>query len=311
MSSNKIKVLIVLPSMGGYGGMEASSLGLAEAIRRRADFEARICFWREPPFQLQPSAKMMFDGEEVIYADGIFDRDLAHAMRWADIIHLQAVIPVVAILARLRGKRLIINPARPTHRSLLSRVATALAHERWQHRMPRLRDGWNPPNERKGFVFAGRWLANKGLDTLLDAYAQADLDRKQWPLVLMGDGPLRSLIEYAIQKRGIDGIKVLGFVDEATKAETIKNARWMIIPLAARESLHLSAMEAGHLGVPCIFNEGDSSALAALLTQAAALTEPEYTERAERRRAELKKELATMDSYPLKLRQLFSGQENS
>lgn len=303
MTSPEIKVLIVLPTAGGYGGMEASSLGLAKAIRRDPDFAARICFWREPAFQLQSSAKMMFENEELIYADGAFDRDLAEAMRWADVIHLQDVIPPVALLARLRGKRLVINVCGSKRRSLLERLAIGLAHERGQRSAPPLYDGWKPPNERRGFVFAGRWVATKGLDNLVDAYAQAELDSEQWPLVLMGDGPLRSLIEYAIQRRGIAGIKVLGFVDEATKVDTIKNARWMIIPSPA------SAIEARRLGVPCLFNESDASALATSLTLAAAMPESEYAGHAERARAEGQTKLAPPDFYPDRYRQILAGQK--
>ncbi|MEJ7703274.1 MAG: hypothetical protein WKF47_06290 [Geodermatophilaceae bacterium] len=37
----------------------------------------------------------------------------------------------------------------------------------------RLPEGWTPPEQRRGFVFIGRWIANKGIDTLVDAYALA------------------------------------------------------------------------------------------------------------------------------------------
>src|ERR1700730_18069235 len=78
------------------------------------------------------------------------------------------------------------------------------------------------------------------------------LDCEKAHLVLRGDGPLRSLIEYAIQRRGVAGIRVLGFVDEETKAQQMKNSRWVVVPPNTREDFGLAAIEARHLGVPCI-----------------------------------------------------------
>jgi hypothetical protein len=42
----------------------------------------------------------------------------------------------------------------------------------------------------------------------------AELDREKWPLVLLGDGPLRSLIDYAIQRR---------FMESACSVLSMKN----------------------------------------------------------------------------------------
>ena len=181
------------------------------------------------------------------------------------------------------------------------------------------------PNERRGFVFIGRWIANKGIDTLLDAYALAQLDPQKWPLVLMGEGPLRSIIEYAIQKRAISGIEVFGFVDETTKAERIKNARWIVVPPNTKEDFGLTAVEARNLGVPCIITRdgglpeaggrqalicepNDPHALANLLQQAAAMSEVEYADRATRTREELATELEPMEFYARAYRRI-AGRE--
>jgi glycosyltransferase involved in cell wall biosynthesis len=185
----------------------------------------------------------------------------------------------------------------------------------------KLPEGWTPPEERRGFAFIGRWIANKGIDTLLDAYAMAQLDRARWPLVLMGDGPLRSLIEYAIQKRGVTGIEVLGFIDEQIKTERMKNARWMVVPPNTKEDFGLTAVEARHLGVPCIITRdgglpeaggaqalicepNDPPALAQLLEMAAGMSESEYAERAQRTREELSRELEPIEFYARSYRRL-------
>lgn len=335
----KIKVLIVSPCQGGYGGVEAFILAVAEALRREPDFEVRICLKRMKGIKLQPHLKQMLKGEDVILCDRA-DRDLLNAIRWADLVHLQNASPDVAFLAKFFRKPLVLTihgyMARgfSWHR-LLWRLSARMADARWYNsqfvwntwepgqkregsgKVPTtsaLPEGWTPPHERRGFAFIGRWIANKGIDTLIDAYAQAQLDREQWPLVLMGDGPLRSLIEYAIAKRGVNGIEVLGFVDPTTKTERIKNARWMVVPPNTREDFGLTAIEARHLGVPCIITRdgglpeaggkqalicepNNPAALAKLLEQAAAMSDTEYTERAERTRAELANELEPIEFY--------------
>ncbi|MGI9087933.1 MAG: glycosyltransferase [Chthoniobacterales bacterium] len=340
------RVLIVSPCQGGYGGIEAFVLAVAAAVRREPDFEVRICLKRTKGAKLQPNLKKMLKGEEVILCDRA-DRDLVQAIRWADVVHLQNASPDVALLAKLFGKPLVLTihnymTRELTLHRLLWRFAARIADERWYNsqfvwdtwepggkrvgsrKVPtvsQLPTGWTAPNERRGFAFIGRWIANKGIDTLIDAYALAQLDREAWPLVLMGDGPLRSLIEYAIEKRAIGGVRVLGFVDEATKTAEIKNARWMVVPPNTKEDFGLTAIEARSLGVPCLITRdgglpeaggkqalvclpNDPAALAKLLEQAARMDESEYAERAQRTCAELATELEPMEFYAREFRRL-------
>ncbi len=341
-----MKILIVSPCQGGYGGIEAFVLAVAAAVRRDPEFEVRICFKRTQGAKVQPDLKRMLKGEDVLFCDRA-DLDLVNAIRWADVVHLQNASPDVVFLAKLFRKPLALTihnymPRQMNAHRLLWRLGAKLANERWYNsqfvwntwepkaksptsrKVPTVSDfpqGWTPPEERRGFAFIGRWIANKGIDTLLDAYALAQLDRARWPLVLMGDGPLRSLIEYAIQKRGVTGIEVLGFVDEETKTTRMKNARWMVVPPNTREDFGLTAVEARHLGVPCIITRDgglpeaagpqalvcapdDPAALARLLEKAAAMSESEYADRAQRTRAELATELEPIEFYATAYRRL-------
>ena len=345
------KIALVSPCQGAYGGIEAFVLAVASAIRREPEMEVRICLKRVKGFALQTNLKEMLRGEDVIYVDRGFDRDLIDAIRWCDLVHLQNAPPDVAFQTKFFRKPLVMTihnymTRELTAHRLLWRLAAHFADERWYNsqfvwdtwepnkkragsrKVPtvsKLPEGWTPPNERSGFVFVGRWIANKGIDTLLDAYALAQIDHAKWPLVLMGDGPLRSLIEYAIQKREIKGVTVLGFVDEATKTERIKNARWIVVPPNTREDFGLTAIEARNLGVPCIITRdgglpeaggtqalicapNDSSALAKLLEQAAAMSESEYLERATRTREELETELEPLEFYPRAYRRIVHGE---
>lgn len=345
-----IRILLVSPCQGAYGGIEAFVLAVAEAVRREPDFEVRVCFKKTKDFARQESLKRMMRDEPVEFCERA-DKDLLSAIRWADIVHLQNASPDVVAYTKLFRKRLVLTIHNYMTRELslhriLWRISARFADARWynsefvwrtwegEHKRAgsrqvattsKLPQGWTPPDERIGFAFIGRWIANKGIDTLLDAYAQANLDRERWPLVLMGDGPLRALIEYAISKRGVNGIRVLGFVDEETKAREMRNARWMVVPPNTREDFGLTAIEARNLGVPCIITRdgglpeaggrdalvcepNDPAALARLLERAASMDEIEYAERAQRTRAELATELEPMEFYPQAYRRICRGE---
>ena len=345
----KRRVLIVSPCQGAYGGIEAFVLAVAGAVRKEPDFEVQVCFKKTKGFALQPSLKKMLTGEKVEFCERA-DRDLVRMVRWAEVVHLQNASPDVIAMAKLFRKRLVLTihnymaSGFKPHR-FLWRVGAKFADARWYNsqfvwdtwergekrrgsrKVPttsKLPEGWIEPPERTGFVFIGRWIANKGIDTLVDAYAQAELDREEWPLVLMGDGPLRELIQYAVRRRGVAGIEVLGFVTEETKAERMRNARWVVVPPNTKEDFGLTAIEARHLGVPCIITRDgglpeaggqqalvcepdDAAGLSRLLEQAARMSEAEYAERAQRTREELFRELEPLEFYATAYRQVLQG----
>jgi glycosyltransferase involved in cell wall biosynthesis len=233
---------LVSPCQGTYGGIEAFVLAVADAVRHESDFEVRVCFKKVRGFALHPNLAIMLRHESVMFVDRA-GRELADAIQWADIVHLQNASPDVVALAKFYGKRVVLTIHNYMQRGLSShrilwRLAARFADARWYNsnfvwntwesrkrrgsrKVPtvsKLPQGWTPPGERRGFVFIGRWIANKGIETLLDAYAQADLDRAIWPLLLMGDGPLRPAIQARIDNQQISGVRMEGFVDEMTKA---------------------------------------------------------------------------------------------
>ena len=242
------KLLLVSPCTGTYGGIEAFVLAVVEAVRREPDFDVRVCFKKVRGFALHPDLATMLRHESIIFVDRA-GRELADAIKWADIVHLQNASPDVVALAKFYGKRVVLTIHNYMGRGLslhrlLWRISAWLAYARWYNsnfvwntwetrkrlgsrKVPttsKLPQGWTPPNERAGFVFIGRWIANKGIETLLDAYAQADLDRAAWPLVLMGDGPLRPTIKAKIDNQRIEGVRMEGFVDETTQAPRMQQA---------------------------------------------------------------------------------------
>jgi glycosyltransferase involved in cell wall biosynthesis len=344
------KLLLVSPCQGTYGGIEAFVLAVAEAVRGEPDFEVRLCFKKVKGVVLDPSLATMLHHESFTFVDSA-SRALAGAIKWADIIHLQNASPDVIALAKFFRKPIVLTihnymqSGWSLHR-LLWRTGARWADARWynsdfvwktwegNHRrqgsrkvptVSKLPKGWTPPDQRRGFVFVGRWIANKGIETLVDAYAQADLDRAAWPLLLIGDGPLRPAIEARIKSYPASArhIRVAGFVNEATKAQLIQEARWIVVPPNTNEDFGLTAIEARSLGVPCIITRdgglpeaggrqavvcepNDPAALAKRLEEAARMSETEYAERAQRTREELKDQLGPMDFYARAYRRILA-----
>lgn len=346
----QIKLLLVSPCFGTYGGIEAFVLALADAVRREPDFAVRLCFKKVKGFALHPGLAVMLRHEAVLFVDRA-GRELADAIKWADIVHLQNASPDVVAMAKLFGKRIVLTIHNYMRwewslHQLLWRISARWADARWYNshfvwntwernrkrrgsrKVPtvsRLPQGWTTPNDRRGFLFAGRWVANKGIETLIEAYASANLDRAAWPLVLIGDGPLRPMIQAKMDKEPVGGLEITGFVDDAIKAQRMKTARWVVVPPNTKEDLGLTAIEARSLGVPCIITRdgglpeaggrqalscepGDPRALANLLEQAAQMPEAEYVDRANRTREELQDELVPMDFYARSYRRILRSE---
>ncbi len=342
---------IVSPTFGGFGGLEAFVLAIVAGLPVTPDLEVRLIF--KGTVNFAPSRELAAAvaplGARVQFvARG--SAELRRAIGWAQVVHAQNASPDVVLFAKLRRRRLLINvinhrqPGRSLHQRLwdfcLRRAdrrfyISDFVRRTWEGATPwprsevvfpicELPAGPKPVAVRRGFVFAARWIANKGVDTLVEAYAQAQLDPVAWPLRLIGDGPLRPEIERRIAALGVRGIEVPGFVAQDVKAEAIRSARWMVVPPDTNEDFGLTAIEARNVGVPCIITRdggvpeaageealacapGDSAGLAACLRAAAAMPEAEYVARATRTRDTLAARLAGPEFYAAAYRKLAHG----
>jgi glycosyltransferase involved in cell wall biosynthesis len=336
-----MKILIVSPSQGHYGGIEAFVVALASAIESWPEFELQVCFKLVQQFPLKDdlrAAANTLRGPVHFLPSG--DSRLFKLIRGAQLVHGQNTSPDVIFPARLLGKKLVLTIHNWRRRSfqlhsLLWGIGARLAHRRW-YNSRFVWDTWEPghksrnsdcvptvcrlpqtscpPSGRKGFLFVGRWIENKGIEELISAYAQAQLDTSRWPLTLLGDGPLRPKVQALMEKLRVQGVDAPGFVDDQTKAERLAAARWLVAPARTREDLGLTPIEARSVGVPVIVTRdgglpeagGDSALivepgnveqLAASLKRAASMDELEYLERAERGRTSLNNFLRPMEFY--------------
>jgi glycosyltransferase involved in cell wall biosynthesis len=336
-----MKILLVSPTQGHYGGMETSYIVLAAAVAQWPEFEVRVCFKLVQGFPLRDDLRSATAGLTCpVYFLPSGDPQLLKLIRWADLVHGHNTSPDVIFPARWFRKKLVLTIHNWRNRklsfhSLLWGLGARLAHRRWYnshfvwdtweprgrsrssacvHPVGLLPQNICPPADRKGFLFLARWIENKGLEELVTAYARANLDTPEWPLTLLGDGPLKPKIQALIRQFSLRNVIIPGFVDYETKAKYFAAARWNVAPPHTREDLGLTPIEARSVGVPSIVTRdgglpeaagdaalvvepGNIAELTAALQRAAAMSEAEYLERAERSRATLKEFLLPMDFY--------------
>ena len=336
-----LKILIATPSQGHYGGMEAFVIALAASGCTWPEVELQVCFklvgGNELRNDLKTAAACLPCPVHYLNSGNFA---LTKLIQWADIVHGQNASPDIVFPARLLGKKLVLTIHNWRQRklqvhSILWGLGARMAHRRW-YNSRFVWDTWEPgrklpgsdcvptvclfpktscpPAHRKGFLFLGRWIENKGIEDLIMAYARAELNPAEWPLVLVGDGPLRSRVQALIVSQGVQGVAMPGFVDEPAKAKLLASTRWLVAPARTREDLGLTPIEARSVGVPVIVTRdgglpeaggasalivepGNIAELTAALRRAALMSEEEYVERGESGRTTLKSFLRPMEFY--------------
>lgn len=324
-AAHRLRVLIAGPTFGRYGGMEAFGLALAAALSAGPN-PLHIHLVLKLTSGAQPAPDLLTMLRDVPFPVSIVPRassSLLQAIRAADVVHALNPAPDVVFPARMLGKPPVVTvfnrrQAACSPRGLLWRAGLELAARRcyisqfvwdtWEphgkrpgsERMVAISElprGEVPPAERAGFCFIGRWIENKGLEELVRAYAQAPIARAEWPLTLIGDGPLRPRIEQLATSLGLTDVRMQGFVDAEAKANAIRHARWIVAPHRTREDLGLAPIEGRSVGVPSIVTRdgglpeaagesalvcepGDVAGLANLLETAAEMPPAEYVRRA-------------------------------
>jgi glycosyltransferase involved in cell wall biosynthesis len=139
------------------------------------------------------------------------------------------------------------------------------------------------PRERVGggeyAVFIGRLAENKGLRLLLNAWKRLPA---RYFLHVVGEGPERAALEAQAREWGLSGITFRGRLARDAVIETIKGARFILVPSTLYEGLPMCIVESFACGTPVLcsrlgglaeivehqltglhFNPGDSADLAA------------------------------------------------
>jgi glycosyltransferase involved in cell wall biosynthesis len=98
-------------------------------------------------------------------------------------------------------------------------------------------------------LYVGRFSPEKGLETLLAAWG---LLNTRFPLMLVGDGPLRARLAANAARRSLDSVSFRGRLEGAEKCQAVKGARFLIQPSQCYENFPMSVVEAFACGVPVI-----------------------------------------------------------
>ena len=99
-------------------------------------------------------------------------------------------------------------------------------------------------------LFVGRLSEEKGVATLIDAYAQGEISI---PLKIVGDGPISETLRQQVQTAGLEKtIAFLGRQDKATVLELMQNAQFLVFPSIWYEGFPLTIAEAFACGLPVI-----------------------------------------------------------
>jgi glycosyltransferase involved in cell wall biosynthesis len=106
-------------------------------------------------------------------------------------------------------------------------------------------DGWQSGQTHA--LFVGRLCPEKGIATLLEAWAQAGLTI---PLRIAGDGPSAPWVADAAAR--IPTVEWLGARTRLEVMELMRDAQFLIMPSLLYESFGLCIVEAFSAGVPCI-----------------------------------------------------------
>src|SRR6516164_7835646 len=110
MPDRKMRILIVSPSQGHYGGMEAFVLALASSIETWPEFQLRVCFKlvgkRELKQDLRQAAAVLSSPVHYLPSG---DFGLVKLIRWADLVHGQNTSPDIVFPARLLAKKLVLT----------------------------------------------------------------------------------------------------------------------------------------------------------------------------------------------------------
>ncbi|MCX4474091.1 glycosyltransferase family 4 protein [Micromonospora sp. NBC_01655] len=109
-----------------------------------------------------------------------------------------------------------------------------------------------PPGDRRVFLYLGALDRHKGVDLLLDAWADA-VDAVGGTLLVGGDGPLRAEVERAAERSR--SVRYLGYLDAEGKRAAFLRAGWLVFPSQCAETFGLVCAEALTAARPIIASD--------------------------------------------------------
>jgi glycosyltransferase involved in cell wall biosynthesis len=109
-------------------------------------------------------------------------------------------------------------------------------------------NGYEPIDREDFFIYIGRLSEEKGLRTLLKA-----CDLFPFKLIIVGDGPLRGLVEQAAMTNS--NINYIGFVSKQNVLQYMSRCKALIFPSTWYEGFPMTIVEAFSTGTPVIASD--------------------------------------------------------
>jgi glycosyltransferase involved in cell wall biosynthesis len=346
---SNLKILMLAPCLGKFGGIETFCLTLIEDLIHKG---ASVRLLRKKVAGFEDDGSIQKNENEIrsswteeknkrFISQFVSPRDsvIKDYIYESDLVHLHNPMVEGVWHAKKNNKPCVITIYNWRRQGIQPRLmawrwAVSQADRRWyisefvwdswekkrRHasaRLPvvsRMPQGETAPDKRKGFLFIGRWVPNKGIRILLEAYARLKADPQEWPLTMLGDGPLREEVVRTIQNKGIQGVHLPGFVSESERHRYTREAKWMITPPHTKEDLGLTPLEARSVGVPCIASTdggvqetagphalfckpGDVNSLAECMKNAIEMEESQYQELSKLAKVDLEQYVRPLDEY--------------
>lgn len=109
------------------------------------------------------------------------------------------------------------------------------------------------PRKRNEFLFAGALLRGKGLDVLIDAFAQVRSDAK---LIIAGSGHQEAKFREQVERLGLQlKVQFVGRLSPEEMAERLQSTTCVVAPSRSPETFGLSGLEAQSYGAPVIASQ--------------------------------------------------------
>jgi glycogen(starch) synthase len=97
---------------------------------------------------------------------------------------------------------------------------------------------------RVSFGYVGRFVAEKGIELLLDAAHLLKEEKVDFEINLIGDGPERTKLEAKIARYQLEScVRITGFLTGAALSEALHSVRVIVMPSVWEETAGLAAME--------------------------------------------------------------------
>lgn len=235
------------------------ALGVAwTLLRRLRDFE--ITYFLMPGVHVLlgvPVAKLLgkkvvmkFAGSSEIHKvtqDFVGPIELAFLKRWSDrTMVLNDGMIKEAISVGFRREQLLWMPNPVETRQF----APATPETR-----QRLRQEFGLPVDAFTFIFVGRFAPEKQLPSLVQGFALAAAGRPDGRLVLIGDGPVRPVLEQLVEQEGLTGKVIFAGMCDAPVISKWLQASDVFTLVSAVEGLPVSLIEAMSTGLPAIVSD--------------------------------------------------------